>query len=329
MSLEPLAPQLEGAPAAAAPADVFPEEREYQQAREAFLAPERTSSGGLLLLGTLVLFSLSMMGEYGWKELVLLIAVLLFHEAGHWAGMRLFGYQDVRMFFIPFFGAAVSGRNVGVEGWKEALVLLLGPLPGIFLGCVLVVASLIAQSPGLTKAAFMLLVINGFNLLPIIPLDGGRLFQLLVFSRHRYLELGFTLLTSLALLGLSFALSWWMLGIIAVFNLLLLPRQSRLIQAAGALRTAHPALAQDPANLEEGPMRVLYQASAALVAEGSAQQAEAYKGRALAMRNLHQRVCQRTPSALASVGLSGLWFVSVVALFVGLALWTQAPGFKG
>jgi Zn-dependent protease len=327
MSLEPVASLSAEAPALSGPADVLAEEREYQLARESFLAPERASSGGLLLLGTLVLFSLSMMGDSGWKELVLLIAVLLFHEAGHWAGMRLFGFQDVKMFFIPFFGAAVSGRNVGAQGWKEALVLLLGPVPGIFAGCLVGAVSWVSQSTALAQAAFMLLAVNGFNLLPIVPLDGGRLFQVLVFSRHRYLELGFTLLTSLALAGLAVVSESWLLGVVAFLNLVVLPRQARLLRVAGELRKTAPSLVQEPARLEDESMRALYQASAGLVPAVAARQEEAYKRHAQVMRNLHQHIRQCPPSVLASLGLAFLWFVGVVALLVGLALCTRVPGF--
>src|SRR5262249_3658728 len=66
--------------------------------------------------------------------LALLAGVLLFHEAGHALGMIALGYRDVRIFFIPFFGAAASGRRDGGAGARHGIVLLLGPLPGILLG---------------------------------------------------------------------------------------------------------------------------------------------------------------------------------------------------
>src|SRR2546423_417803 len=47
-------------------------------------------------------------------ELAWLVGVLLFHETGHFLGMRYFGYRDVQMFFIPLFGAAVRGEKKGV-----------------------------------------------------------------------------------------------------------------------------------------------------------------------------------------------------------------------
>ena len=306
-----------------------PTEREYQQAREAFLAPERSSGGGLLLLGTFVLFVLAASGTNSARSLMLLIPVLFFHELGHWAGMRLFGFQDVKMFFIPFFGAAVSGRNRGAESWKEALVLLLGPVPGIIVGCVVAVFSIATESTLLGELALMLLAINGFNLLPLVPLDGGRLFQLILFSRHRYLELAFTLLTSLALLAVAFELRAYVLTIVGVFNVLGLARQSRLLRQVHALRSAHPEMPLEPARLDDTSTRALYHSALQVSATSGEPETEAFKGRARAMRELHQRVPQRPPSLLASVALSGAWLAALVALLFGLllAVWprTQEP----
>jgi Zn-dependent protease len=309
--------------------EVTPEEREYQQAREAFLAPERPSNKGLILVGTLVLFLLSVSREHSARSLMLLIPVLLFHELGHWAGMRLFGFQDVKMFFIPFFGAAVSGRNRGVVSWKEALVLLLGPVPGIIVGCVVAGLSIPTKSTLLGELALMLLAINGFNLLPLVPLDGGRLFQLLLFSRHRYLELAFTLLTSLALVGVALAMDAYLLAFVGFFNVMGLARQARLLRQLHELRSAHPEMSPEPERLDDASMRALYQASLTLVGTSGEHEKEAFKGRARVMRELHQRVPQRPPSALASVALSGLWLAGFVTLLIGLVLMVWAPTTRG
>src|SRR5262245_1742921 len=108
--------------------------RDYQAALDHLRKPKRLNQG-LLLVGTLALFLVVQNSGSG-RALFILVSVLLFHEAGHYAGMRLFGYRDVRMFFIPFFGAAVSGKRGDVAAWKEGIVLLLGPVPGIVVGFV-------------------------------------------------------------------------------------------------------------------------------------------------------------------------------------------------
>ena len=98
-----------------------------------------------VLVGALVLFLAIGAAGWDWKFTLWIIPVLLFHEGGHWAAMRLFRYRNLRMFFIPLFGAAVTGQNWNVAGWKKALVSLAGPLPGIALGVVLGIAGLVLK----------------------------------------------------------------------------------------------------------------------------------------------------------------------------------------
>ncbi len=138
--------------------------------------------------------------------IVLLVGAVFFHELGHYLGMKLFGYRNVRMFFIPFFGAAVSGQNCRAKGYQEAIVTLLGPVPGLIVAAGLL---LLARHPGfdhemrleLVRAALLFGFLNAFNLLPIYPLDGGRLLNQLLFSRNRYLEVVFQLVAALALIA--------------------------------------------------------------------------------------------------------------------------------
>lgn len=125
----------------------------------------------------------------------LLVGVLLLHELGHFLAMKHFGYRDVSMFFIPFFGAAVSGRKMDVRPAQEVLMILAGPLPGILLGVPLLLFASAGQHPLLKQAAVMLILINGINLLPIKPLDGGRFFELVIFCRWRWISVLFGFLS--------------------------------------------------------------------------------------------------------------------------------------
>src|SRR5438045_2319376 len=95
----------------------------FVAARRQLVAPAPAQTRSLLYLGLFVLFVWTQLdGLKSLSGIALLIAVLLFHEGGHALGMRLFGYRDVRMFFIPFFGAAVQGRPRGAVAWKHAVV---------------------------------------------------------------------------------------------------------------------------------------------------------------------------------------------------------------
>lgn len=117
----------------------------------------------------------------------LVLAALVLHEGGHFVAMKLFGYEDVSVFFMPFIGAAVSGRAKDPGGWRAGIVSLAGPVPGLVLGAGLL--ALAPAQPLLRAAGAVLVVLNGINLLPFEPLDGGRVLSIVLFSRHRVLEM--------------------------------------------------------------------------------------------------------------------------------------------
>lgn len=105
----------------------------------------------------------------------LVLAVVAFHEGGHALAMRLFGYRDVHVFFVPLLGAMTVGRSVTASVRDRLAVLLAGPIPGLWLGLLLaVIDQAWYPSHGLRTAARVLLFLNGLNLLPFTPLDGGR-----------------------------------------------------------------------------------------------------------------------------------------------------------
>jgi Zn-dependent protease len=189
----------------------------------------------LTLVVSAAIFVAVAQGGNDWKPLALLIGVLLLHEVGHLAAMRVFGYRNLRMFFIPFFGAAASGKSYNVTGWKQAVVSLMGPLPGIAVGIVLGVVACMRHSPLLLEAAMLLLSINAFNLLPIMPLDGGRLMELTIFARHPVLDALFRAVAAGVLL-LGWFIGLKVLAILGVFMLIGLPLSFRVGRVVHRLR---------------------------------------------------------------------------------------------
>lgn len=121
--------------------------------------------------------------------LALLLGVLLLHEGGHLLVMKLCGYGDTSMLFIPFLGAVATARQKDDATLSQKFwVLLAGPLPGLIFGVGLAIATRNGSYPQwLQEAAWMLVGLNFFNLLPIYPLDGGQVAELLLFSRLPYL----------------------------------------------------------------------------------------------------------------------------------------------
>jgi Zn-dependent protease len=102
------------------------------------------------------------------------VALLFVHEMGHFIQMRREGVRPNWMVFIPFMGAAVGARSLGGSALAEARVGLAGPVLGT-LACVAVAAVGLATGEHFWLAlAFTGFLLNLFNLLPVVPLDGGR-----------------------------------------------------------------------------------------------------------------------------------------------------------
>lgn len=189
-----------------------------------------------LFAGSLALFATVLLPLLPPRTVGLLALVLLVHELGHLAAMRALGYRDTTVFFLPFFGAAVTGDGSRASAWQRAVVSLAGPLPGLVAGGVLLLV--LPTDPQrlawATELGWLLLLVNALNLLPIAPLDGGQLVNELVFSRRRWAEVLFRGGSALLLVAAGAWLVEPLLLALGGLGLLTLPatwRRVRLIQA--------------------------------------------------------------------------------------------------
>jgi membrane-associated protease RseP (regulator of RpoE activity) len=132
--------------------------------------------------------------------------VLLIHELGHFSMMKLFGYQHVRMLFIPLMGAFVQGKKDVYSQKHSLLVIVMGPFPGILIGYALFYFSGVIKSEWLFDLSVLFMFINMLNLLPLDPLDGGQLFKLLVNNAEELFLLIFSFISSLLLILIGFLL---------------------------------------------------------------------------------------------------------------------------
>jgi Zn-dependent protease len=111
---------------------------------------------------------------WGWKFGVGFVLLLLVHEMGHVIQLRREGIKASAPMFIPFMGALVAMKEMPKDAAAEARVGLAGPVLGS-LGCLIPLALFALTGDELFKAlAFVGFFLNLFNLLPVLPLDGGR-----------------------------------------------------------------------------------------------------------------------------------------------------------
>jgi len=102
------------------------------------------------------------------------VVLLFVHEMGHVIQLRREGIKASAPMFIPFLGAVIGARSLGDNAVAEARVGLAGPILGSIgsAACILVWH---ATGNDIWRAlAFTGFFLNLFNLLPVVPLDGGR-----------------------------------------------------------------------------------------------------------------------------------------------------------
>jgi Zn-dependent protease len=111
---------------------------------------------------------------WGWQFAVGFVLLLLVHEMGHVIQLRREGIEASAPMFIPFLGAVVAAKSLGDNAAAEARVGLAGPVLGT-IGTLIPLALWLATGAEFWQAlTYVGFFINLFNLLPVLPLDGGR-----------------------------------------------------------------------------------------------------------------------------------------------------------
>src|SRR5436190_19609137 len=111
----------------------------------------------------------------GWWFGVGLIVLLFVHEMGHVLEAKRQGLPVSVPVFIPFMGAMITMKQMPHNAWREARLAIAGPLLGSAGALALYLLGVAYDSRSLKAIAFLGFFLNLFNLLPVIPLDGGRI----------------------------------------------------------------------------------------------------------------------------------------------------------
>lgn len=160
---------------------------------------------------------------------VALVAILMFHEYGHIRGMKKFGIPTKGIYLIPFFGGMAIGEKHKSQ-WQDVYISMMGPVYGLMMTVVFYLIYSFTGSHFAGLVASISALLNLFNLLPVHPLDGGRVIKALVFSYRNYWALlilltlsaacavlsamfGFYFLIFFIVLGVIDTLSGWRVGL--------------------------------------------------------------------------------------------------------------------
>ncbi len=111
---------------------------------------------------------------WGWRFAVGFVLLLFIHEIGHVIQLRREGIPASAPMFIPFLGAVVAMKALPKDAGAEARVGLAGPVLGSLAALVPLAIYGLGGSELFLALAYVGFLLNLFNLLPVLPLDGGR-----------------------------------------------------------------------------------------------------------------------------------------------------------
>ena len=111
---------------------------------------------------------------FGWRYAVGIVAMLFVHEMGHYIAARQRGLNVGMPTFIPFVGAWIQLKQQPHDAETEAYIGLAGPLLGTVgaIGAYFLARNY--ETHWLLAVAYTGFFLNLINLIPLPPLDGGR-----------------------------------------------------------------------------------------------------------------------------------------------------------
>ena len=152
---------------------------------------------------------------FTWQFALMIIFMLFVHESGHVWAMKRIGMKTKGFYFIPLLGGAAIADEAFPSRKAEVFVAIMGPIFGLTLSIATFLVYLTTSNPIFAAGASWMAMINLFNLLPINPLDGGRIFKSIAFSINSKIGLAFLAIGVIAagILGFTagFGLFWFLL----------------------------------------------------------------------------------------------------------------------
>ncbi|SDK57881.1 M50 family metallopeptidase [Natronincola ferrireducens] len=116
--------------------------------------------------------------EY-FHELILVMLVIVTHELAHSFVAIYYGVNVTEIELFPFGGVARAENYLDLDPFKEMVISIVGPIVNfvLLLIAIMIQSYITTQVDILLFFIFINLTIGLFNMLPILPLDGGRILR--------------------------------------------------------------------------------------------------------------------------------------------------------
>lgn len=151
---------------------------------------------------------------------LVLIACLVAHEYGHVKAMQYFGIKTKGIYLIPFVGGlAVADDKINTR-WQDVVISIMGPCFGLIMSIACLILYGVTGLELFAGASVIGSLLNLFNLLPILPLDGGHVIKSISFSMRSWI--GLSVCTAGILLGafISYLFGLFLLVFFLIFGLI-------------------------------------------------------------------------------------------------------------
>jgi Zn-dependent protease len=157
---------------------------------------------------------------FTWQFAVIILGMLVIHEFGHLRCMKHYGMKTRGIYLIPLLGAAAVAEDDFPSRRAETTVALAGPLTGAALAAGTGLLYFATGNGAFAAAAAWMALINLFNLLPVVPLDGGRVVKSITCSIGSRTGLAAVIAGMLLGAVLAFAADLWIFVIVIPLGLL-------------------------------------------------------------------------------------------------------------
>ena len=156
---------------------------------------------------------------FSWEFAVVVIFSLVVHEYGHVRAMRAVGIPTKGFYLIPFVGGAAVPERAFASRLEEHFVAIAGPVFGLGQALALYALFVVYGHPLLGAVAAWVAVLNLFNMIPITPLDGGRIVKSATMSIGSGVGMSVLMCGVFAAVVAMFWLKSWVLALVALFSL--------------------------------------------------------------------------------------------------------------
>ncbi|GIU25530.1 site-2 protease family protein [Shewanella sp. MBTL60-007] len=200
------------------PTTPIPEKRQFSVVGLASLGFKLLKSAKVIK----VLLAGASVAAYSWlfsfQFALALIACLVFHEYGHIRAMKYFGMKTKGIYLIPFMGGlALSDEKINTR-WQDVVISIMGPTFGLLMSIASLVAYWVTGNIFFAGLATFNALLNLFNLLPILPLDGGHILKSISFSMNSMMGLVACILGAAAGVYISYSLGLALLGFLLLIG---------------------------------------------------------------------------------------------------------------